>query len=131
MQYFQPLFRSIQKRLTGMEKDKTHLFGKSEIKIFAIFGIAILVLFFAFVYKPTPSQVDKGRDAYERYFNSSLRDPDSFVLYDESYTEYDEDSVVWEIEYGARNGFGGLNRSKVHIVTIGSTVVSCTQEKDY
>ena len=70
-----------------------------------------------------PSYVDIGRDAYEQYFKSTLKDPESFKVYSEKYSE-DEGGmkVYWEIDYGAKNSFGGLVREKAKFHTLGKKV---------
>lgn len=106
-----------------------------ETKAFAIVGIVIVILLavvFGGDFSCTGSNwVSQGREAYQGYFKDNLRDPESLVVYDESYTEYEGDSVVWHVEYGARNGFGGMNRTRMKFVTIGSTVISADEEKGY
>ena len=56
--------------------------------------------------------VSKGRKMYELYFEQNLKDPDSFVVYEEAYEKV-EGEVKWHIEYGARNGFGGMVRESI------------------
>lgn len=63
-------------------------------------------------------EVSKGRRLYEMYFEKVLKDPQSFVVYKEKFEIEDEVKVNWEIEYGARNGFGGMVREVVKFSTI-------------
>ena len=60
--------------------------------------------------------VSDGRDLYELYFNKVLKDPSSFKVYDEEYT-IDGASVNWKLDYGAKNGFGAMDREQVEFTT--------------
>lgn len=59
-----------------------------------------------------------GRHLYELYFNKNLKDPSSFKVYNEKYTIEDNGITVnWELDYGAKNGFGAMDREQVEFTT--------------
>ena len=65
-----------------------------------------------------PSQVRKGRKLYKAYFNYTLKDPNSLVIYSERYTlGNDKYEVKWDIDYGAKNSYGGMVRSSIKFTT--------------
>ena len=63
-----------------------------------------------------------GRKTYNLYFNKFLKDPSSFTVYSEKYELVDETTVKWTIDYGARNGMGGMNRKTVTFETWGGNI---------
>ena len=79
-----------------------------------------------------PSAVRKGRYAYEKYFKETLLDPRSFKVYSESY-EIDTTgvSVHWNVDYGAKNKFGGMVRKDVKFTTVGKTLFVDDEIYDY
>lgn len=68
-----------------------------------------------------PSQVIGGRKVYKKYFNYILRDPASLQIHKETYI-LDGPSVVWEIDYSARNGLGGMARETIKFTTIADAI---------
>lgn len=62
------------------------------------------------------SKVSRGRDLYELYFDTFLKDPKSFVVYEEVYT-IKGGEVEWEVEYGAKNSFGAMSRERAFFST--------------
>ena len=67
-----------------------------------------------------PKSVVEGRELYQLYFNKTLRDPASFKVYSEKYEISDDGlSVEWTIDYGAKNGYGAMDRATVTVKTIG------------
>lgn len=65
-----------------------------------------------------PSQVRGGRKIYKAYFKHVLKDPSSLVIYRESYTLGDDEyEVNWELDYGAKNSYGGMVRSSIKFTT--------------
>ena len=64
-----------------------------------------------------PASVTSGRRTYELYFRKVLKDPDSFKVYDEMVEPIDDHSAMWTIDYGARNGYGGMVRRTVTFKT--------------
>lgn len=65
-----------------------------------------------------PLQVRQGRRVYKAYFNYTLKDPSSLVIYDEDYTLDGDSQVIWEINYGAKNSYGAMVRSEIKFSTI-------------
>jgi hypothetical protein len=68
-----------------------------------------------------PSQVIGGRKVYKKYFNYILRDLASLQIHKENYI-LDGPSVVWEIDYSARNGLGGMTRETIKFTTISDAI---------
>lgn len=82
----------------------------------------ILLAFVGILCSCEPSEVRQGRKIYEAYFNYILKDPNSLVIYNEHYTIEEEVSVVWEIDYGAKNSYGGMVRDKIKFTTVANTI---------
>lgn len=60
----------------------------------------------------------RGRQMYKSYFKKTLKDPESFKVYSEKYTEEDVGkTIIWTIDYGARNSYGGMVRKTETIKT--------------
>lgn len=68
------------------------------------------------------SAVSQGREVYKAYFNHILKDPDSFKVYSEKYSKDGEYTVKWDLDYGAKNSFGGMIRKQVSFETIGTKI---------
>lgn len=68
------------------------------------------------------AKVSQGRELYEMYFYKVLKDPQSFVVYEEEFKKDGDVKVEWKIEYGARNGFGGMVRETAKFSTIGNSL---------
>jgi len=68
-----------------------------------------------------PKNVSEGRELYQLYFQKTLRDPESLKIYSEKY-EVDADGikVSWTIDYGAKNGYGAMDRATQEFMTIGN-----------
>lgn len=79
-------------------------------KIALLFILALLLL------SCENKHVSEGRNMYKMYFEKYLKDPSSFKVYDEKYT-LDGVSVHWKLDYGAKNGFGAMDREQVEFET--------------
>lgn len=67
-----------------------------------------------------PKNVSNGRELYQLYFQKTLRDPESLKIYSEKYSIGDDGiKVSWTIDYGAKNGFGAMDRATKEFMTIG------------
>lgn len=53
--------------------------------------------------------VSKGRKAYKAYFQKTLKDPSSLVIYSETY-EHESIKVDFTVDMGAKNSFGAMVR---------------------
>lgn len=53
--------------------------------------------------------VSKGRKAYKAYFERTLKDPSSLVIYSETY-EHESIKVEFTVDMGAKNSFGAMVR---------------------
>ena len=71
-----------------------------------------------------PTAVREGRKIYKAYFNHILKDPSSLEVYSEKYTVEDNNFTVhWELDYGARNSYGGMVRDYIKFTTVGSRLI--------
>ena len=77
-----------------------------------LFAISCLVILWSCENK----YVSSGRVLYKLYFDKVLKDPSSFKVYSEEYT-IDGASVNWKLDYGAKNGFGAMDREQVEFST--------------
>lgn len=75
------------------------------------------------------SYVTESRELYELYFKKTLKDPESFKLYDEKYINLGN-CVEWTLDYGARNSLGGMIRETIKIRTY-KTKIQVDGYKEY
>ena len=96
------------------------------IAVFCLLAVSILS-------SCEPSAVRQGRDLYKAYFNKMLKDPSSFVVYDEKYevSETNKYTVEWKLDYGAKNGWGAMDRETVEFTTVGDNLISFKYGKIY
>lgn len=81
--------------------------------------ILILITAFAFIGCSTEKKhIREGREMWKAYFKKMLKDPNSLVIYNEEYVDSGL-TVIWDIEYGAKNGFGGMVRERKTFKTVG------------
>lgn len=67
-----------------------------------------------------PKAVSEGRELYQLYFKKILRDPKSLKIYNEKYEVHNDGiKVRWTIDYGAKNGYGAMDRATEEFTTIG------------
>lgn len=80
-----------------------------------------------------PSDVSSGRKLWKAYLNKYLKDPSSLVIHNEEYSITNNGHTVeWIIDYGAKNGFGGMGRETLKCETIhGSLFVNGELYKKY
>lgn len=69
-----------------------------------------------------PAAVSHGRNTYKRYFSKVLKDPESFMVYDESVEPIDDHSACWTLDYGAKNSYGAMERRTVTFKTTGDLI---------
>lgn len=67
--------------------------------------------------------IKESREMWMAYFHKVLKDPNSLVIYEEKCNDIGIDVVEWEIEYGAKNGFGGMVRETEKFKTIGDLLL--------
>ncbi|WP_196039573.1 hypothetical protein [Bacteroides nordii] len=65
------------------------------------------------------SEVSNGRKTYKEYFQKTLKDPNSLIIYSEKYEETIY-GITWTLDVGARNSYGAMIRINYIIETIGS-----------
>ena len=60
----------------------------------------------------------------KEYLQKNLQDPESLKIYEVKASSKDEHGVSWEVflDYGAKNGFGGMNRNTVSFQIIGDAI---------
>lgn len=78
----------------------------------------LLVLLVTFSCNSESTHVRQGRESYMKYLKKVLRDPNSLTIYNEKYT-VDENGthVKWEVDFGAKNGMGGMVREEIEFET--------------
>lgn len=62
------------------------------------------------------SAISNGRKMWKAYLNKYLKDPASLVIHKEEMKQ-DGYKVEWEIDYGAKNSFGGMKRELLKCTT--------------
>lgn len=86
-------------------------------------AIPILLVLLAVLFSSCEDEsVREGRKLYKMYFDKVLKDPKSFIVYDEKYTVNDEYTVNWVLDAGAKNSLGGMVRQTYNITTVGETI---------
>ena len=87
---------------------------------------ALLLLFATVVMSACnnePKAVSEGRELYRLYFQKTLLDPESLKIYSEKYdVDGDGIKVSWTIDYGAKNGYGAMDRETKEFTTIGDVL---------
>lgn len=77
--------------------------------LFALIGVTIILCA-----SSCDDPISRGRQMYKAYFQKTLKDPDSFKVYNEKYTKEDkEGNIKWELDYGAKNSLGGMVRESI------------------
>lgn len=74
-----------------------------------------------------PNATSKGREAYKKYFQKTLKDPSSLVIHSEEVITQDESSTTFVLDVGAKNSFGGMVRQTYTIRTVGKSVLDVTE----
>lgn len=86
--------------------------------------ILILITTIAFIgCEFEKAYIKEGREMWKAYFQITLKDPNSLVIYEESYTDEGHRCVEWKVNYGAKNGFGGMVRETISFKTIGDLLL--------
>lgn len=67
--------------------------------------------------------VTNGRKMYKDYFNYVLKDPSSLQIHNEQYHMEGEFTVIWTVDYSAKNSLGGMVRETIKFKTCGSTII--------
>lgn len=81
----------------------------------AVYIIALLFISFYACTNP----LNESRKLYKSYFNMTLKDPSSLVIYKEEYVEWEKNKFEWTLDIGAKNEYGGMVRKTYHIKTDG------------
>ncbi|MDQ6477843.1 hypothetical protein [Dyadobacter sp. LHD-138] len=66
------------------------------------------------------NDISTGRKIYEKYLQKTLKDPESLVIHEEKVELLKSPEVKFTVDYGAKNGFGAMNRSTMVFETHGS-----------
>ena len=61
--------------------------------------------------------IKDGRRNYKRYLKLSAQDPSSIKIYSEKYEVFQNGSIGWYLDIGAKNGFGTMTRKNDTIIT--------------
>lgn len=90
---------------------------------------ALVLIFFSLVSLSCEHPaIYEGRAAYKRYFKEQLQDPESLKIYSEKATRFSYEKAVFEVDYGAKNGFGAYVRKNVKFETKGSNYLKVNGE---
>lgn len=66
-----------------------------------------------------PAVVKESRKFYQEYFNYILKDPSSLEIHSAKYATDGHFLVQWDIDYSAKNSFGGKVRKQIKLETFG------------
>lgn len=76
----------------------------------------ILLILISLLFTSCKTDIERARNNYKRYFNETLKDPNSLVIYHEEATfDYYKDQYTFKVDYGAKNGYGAMTRSEITI----------------
>ena len=107
------------KQKTGLEA----LFDWRTISPLWIVGIVVVLAVLLYCVASYDSDdkraIRVGRANYEAMFQKALKDPTSFVLYEERFSVDSSGDVHWVLDVGAANGFGGMTRKTYRLRTDG------------
>jgi hypothetical protein len=80
----------------------------------------LLTLFAVILLSSCESSVVRGgRNAYKTYMKENLKDPESLKIYSEKITREGDYTVVFDVEFGAKNNLGGYGRESIQFKTVG------------
>lgn len=66
----------------------------------------------------------RAKDAVKTYLKKTLRDPESLKIYSIETQKKDNDvTYIVTVDYGAKNGFGGMERKTDQFTVIGDEVM--------
>ncbi|MGQ1928208.1 hypothetical protein ACQ1R0_03945 [Ornithobacterium rhinotracheale] len=63
------------------------------------------------------SDITNGRKSYMKYFEYTLKDPESLKIYNEKVDQKGNYTFEFIVDYGAKNGYGGMTRETKRFVT--------------
>lgn len=86
------------------------------LSLFLLTGIFLLVGCEA-------TSIKDGRKAYKKYFDKTLTDPKSLVIYEEKAYEWGDKEAIFELDYGAKNRLGGMVRKAIKLKTLGDNLL--------
>lgn len=68
----------------------------------------------------------------DEYFKNNLKDPSSFVIHKlERYNTGNENDKFYKLDYGAKNGFGAMDRETVVIEFTGDHIYNVQNFQEY
>lgn len=74
---------------------------------------------------------DKLDIVIDNYYQSVLKDPSSFKIYEKEIIEDDGVKVWVKLDYGAKNGFGAMDRETEYLLIVGSEVFKTANEANF
>jgi hypothetical protein len=81
--------------------------------------ISLLIVLFQNGCSNESENVRRGRKCYKRYLELVSNDPSSIKIYREEYKISEANgSVVWYLDYGAKNGYGAMMREFDTVITM-------------
>lgn len=85
--------------------------------------IKIFVIVTTIVLSACNHKEKSAKAAVHNYIKKTLRDPNSFEVYNETAEKQNKHTYLITVDYGAKNGFGGIERTKEKYLVIGGNVV--------
>jgi len=74
---------------------------------------------------------DKNLEAVKIYLGQTLKDPNSVVIYSKQVVFDNSGVTILKVDYGAKNGYGGMVRSTYYFKIIDEVVYDSTEETIY
>jgi len=72
---------------------------------------------------------NNSTSTYKKYLKNILKDPESLVIYSEVVESRKNGAVYMKVEYGARNGYGGMGREIYYFKIVNGVIVKAGEER--
>lgn len=89
--------------------------------------IVIIVIALLFI-SCEDSAISSGRKGYTKYLKENLKDPDSLKIYGEEVQKTGDNSTVFIVDYGAKNGYGAYTRAKMRFEMVMGAIISAEEQ---
>ena len=74
---------------------------------------------------------NSNTSTYKKYLKNILKDPKSLVIYNEVVEHRKNGAVYIKVEYGAKNGYGGMGREIYYFKIVNGVVVKADDQSIY
>ena len=74
---------------------------------------------------------NSNTSTYKKYLKNILKDPESLVIYNEVIEFRKNETVYMKVEYGAKNGYGGMGRNIYYFKIVNGVVVKADDQSVY